>query len=72
MRISQTGHAYAHNGETWSVQIINNAYGRVGLVVETGTVTYHVRDTALACPADGFMAQLLITLLSKLQTQIPK
>lgn len=70
VRISQTRHLYHHNGIAWEIQIINNAYGRAGLIIETETGTYEVRDTSLACPAEGFMAQLLAAVLSKLQTAV--
>jgi hypothetical protein len=68
VRISQTRYHYDHQGETWHIQIINNAYGRAGLVIETASQTFHVRDVSLACPAEGFMEQLLTAVLSKLQT----
>lgn len=60
VRVSQTIHAYrAPDGTLWRLRILNNAYGRVGLVAQTGDDTYYVRDVTLACPAEGFMSALL-------------
>lgn len=58
-RLSQTVHPYAHAGQTWQVQIINNAYGRCGLRVQLAAETVYVADNGLACPAAGFMVGLL-------------
>ncbi|MDX2162363.1 MAG: hypothetical protein SF162_13635 [bacterium] len=43
----------------WGVQVVANAYGRVGLIVAMETETAYVYDPALACPAEGFMVGLL-------------
>jgi hypothetical protein len=48
------------------VRIIQCAYGRIGLVVDTEEQTYYIRDSALACPAEGFMAGLLEAVITKL------
>lgn len=70
VRVSARVHAYHHDGEAWSVQIVNTVYGRVGLIVRTPSATYHVHDTALTCPADGYMAGLLRE-IAALVTQMP-
>lgn len=59
VKISNTVHSYVHEGETWQVQIINQAYGRVGLMITMRQGTYYVQDGALGCPAEGFMLLLL-------------
>lgn len=58
-RLSQKAHSYPRQGVTWTVHIVNHAYGRVGLVVDDGRVAHYVRDASLACPAEGFMFGLL-------------
>lgn len=60
VRVSHTVHEYsAPDGKLWRLHILNNAYGRVGLVAQTEDETHYVRDVALACPAEGFMSALL-------------
>jgi hypothetical protein len=54
-RVSQTIHPY----EGWQVQIVTHAYGRAGLVVQAQADTFYVQDSALGCPAEGYMASLL-------------
>ncbi len=50
---------YRHGGQTWYVTLLVHAYGRAGLIVDAGDLTYYVYDPALACPAEGYMAALL-------------
>lgn len=59
VRLSSTVHRYEHRGEAWQVQIINHAYGRMGLLVQRGDELDYVYDSALACPAEGYMMRLL-------------
>jgi len=59
VRVSFSPYQYDHNGTEWTIRTVNHVYGRVGLVIETGDTTYHVADSGLACPAEGFMAALL-------------
>lgn len=59
VRLSSTVHRYEHRGEAWQVQIINHAYGRMGLLVRRGDELDYVYDSALACPAEGYMMRLL-------------
>jgi hypothetical protein len=51
--------SYAHNEDRWYVQILRHAYGRFGMIVITSQGTYYLLDTALGCPAEGFMYGLL-------------
>lgn len=50
---------YAHQEQTWRVRLLAHAYGRAGLIVDTGDAAHYVYDPALACPAEGYMAALL-------------
>ena len=59
VKISSKVHSYIHKGATWAVQVVNNAYGRVGLIVWMDDDTHYVRDVRLGCPAEGFMVTLL-------------
>ncbi len=52
----------------WSIRLIAHAYGRAELIVETPNATYYVHDPALGCPAEGFMASLLMEVYEKMQT----
>lgn len=57
-RVSARVHLY----DDWRVQIINDAYGRAGLLVHLDEVTtVRVRDATLACPAAGFMYGVMKT-----------
>jgi hypothetical protein len=65
VRASQTVHTYTHKDANWQVRLLNDAYGRLGLIVRlsdaddgTASIVY-VEDKTLACPAEGFMARLL-------------
>lgn len=59
LRLTVTVHPYPHRGEVWSVQVMNNVYGRIGLQVTTPHAVYYVRDQAYTCPAEGFMSVLI-------------
>jgi hypothetical protein len=52
-------HTYSHQGVTWHIQIISHAYGRMGLRIEVDEGQVFVYDHQLACPAEGFMLNLL-------------
>lgn len=67
-RVAPTEHEYTHNGETWRVQVITNAYGRVGLVVTRPGATDHVASSTLACPAEGYMMTLLREIAAHIAT----
>lgn len=66
VRVSQHIYSYDHNGTTWQIQMVNYAYGRLGLRIEADTVTY-VQDRVYACPAHGYMQTLLRDLSTSLQ-----
>lgn len=59
VRISTQEHAYTHQGETWTIRILNAIYGRMGLEVTMPSETAYVADSVYTCPAEGFMAGLL-------------
>src|SRR5215207_1545270 len=52
VRVSQTIHEYMHGTERCGVQMVNNAYGRVGMYIRVGDTVYCVADSTLACPAE--------------------
>ena len=58
-RISSQQHVFEHNNQPLNIQVINTAYGRAGLVVDTAEARHYVRDGMFACPAEGFMLRLL-------------
>lgn len=55
VRLSRTAYDY----DTWRVQIVNHAYGRVGLRIQANNEIFYVWDNELACPAERFMHDLL-------------
>jgi hypothetical protein len=57
-RASAATHFYIYNDATYAVQVVYNAYGRVGLKVQVAEEVYYVADTALACPASNYMLDL--------------
>ncbi|GAB4413754.1 MAG: hypothetical protein Fur0044_08210 [Anaerolineae bacterium] len=58
VRVSATIHTYLHQDVAYQIQIIYNAYGRVGLKVAAAGEVYYVFDPALACPAANYMLDL--------------
>jgi len=65
VRVSFNTYDYTHNGQAWKIRTVNHVYGRVGMIIDTGDTVHYVADTALACPAEGFMAQLLSDVAAK-------
>jgi hypothetical protein len=59
VRLSSMQHDYTHHTARWHIQIVNHVYGRVGLQVTMGDVAVYVQDARDACPAAGFMLNLL-------------
>jgi hypothetical protein len=59
VKIASYVHTYSHHGIPWHIQIISHAYGRMGLRIEMGAGRVYVYDHQLACPAEGFMVNLL-------------
>jgi hypothetical protein len=64
--LSRVLYRYPHRGEVWQIQPVQNAYGRVGMVVHTPSATHYVHDTRLSCPAEGFMVSLLHEMAARL------
>jgi hypothetical protein len=58
-RVATTLHEYRHEGNIWHIRVVSHAYGRTGLVVQRADGEEYVEDSALACPAEGFMLRLL-------------
>lgn len=69
-RVSHPAHEYTHQGATWQVNILNNVYGRFGLIVTLPDETLYVADASLACPADGYMSNLLRDVIAKLDAAL--
>lgn len=66
--VSQTAYAYPHRGAVWRVWVINDVYGRLGLIVEfADSERHYVLDSSYACPAEGFMSALIRECAAKLQ-----
>lgn len=67
VRLSQRTFAYPyHDGSEWRIQILNHAYGRIGLRVQTDEQVYYLHDGVYTCPADGYMAALLSELCHRI------
>jgi hypothetical protein len=56
----------------WSVQLVSNAYGRVGLYIDSATWPQpaYVIDLGLACPAAAFMQGLLEAVCAHIQSRL--
>jgi hypothetical protein len=59
VRIFGEIYEYTHAGQTWQIRLVAHAYGRAGLILDTGAETHYVYDPSLGCPAEGYMASLL-------------
>jgi hypothetical protein len=70
IRVSTREHAYPHGGRVWTIRVLNTAYGRAGLRVETPETTHAVRETSLACPAEGYMAALLAEIAAGISASV--
>jgi hypothetical protein len=57
-RLSATPHSYSYENVQYEVQVVYNAYGRVGLSVQVAGEVYYVADMSLACPASNYMLDL--------------
>lgn len=67
VRLSHRVHRYVHQGQEWQVQIVNHAYGRAGLRIDTGQEVLYMQDGAYVCPAEGYMLTMLEELARKMQ-----
>jgi hypothetical protein len=56
----------------WSVQLVSNAYGRVGLQISAATWPQpaYVIDLSLACPAAAFMQGLLEAVCAHIESKL--
>jgi hypothetical protein len=52
-------YVYTHAGANWRIQLVSHVYGRIGFIVDSGDAIHYVYDPRLACPAEGFMTNLL-------------
>lgn len=68
VRVSALSYPYSYQDQVWSVRIVTYAYGRVGMIVQEGDRRHYVLDTALACPAEGFMMHLLREAIARIAT----
>ncbi|MBC8099683.1 MAG: hypothetical protein H7Y11_09590, partial [Armatimonadetes bacterium] len=59
IRLSHQVYPYRHHNEDWQVQILNNAYGRCGLMVRTVNNVACLHDAVYACPVEHMMGKLL-------------
>lgn len=72
VRLSQTVHPYVYQGQTWQVQVVNHAYGRAGLRINTGDQVQYVLDSAYTCPAQGYMTGLMHDLAMRIMAAVFK
>lgn len=70
VRTLHTVYHYRHNDEDWQVQTVYHAYGRAGLIVQTPSETYYLHDSALGCPAEGFMLTLFTQVAAKIAASV--
>lgn len=64
--VSLVTYLYPYRGDTWRIQMVRTAYGRVGLIIQTAESTYYVQDAQLGCPAEGFIASLIEEVATKI------
>lgn len=57
-RLLTTRYSYTHNEITFELQVVYNAYGRMGFQVSAAGQTHYVLDTTLTCPAANYMKDL--------------
>lgn len=57
-RVFEQEHHYSQTGVDFTVRVVHNPYGRVGLEVQVKDETVYVADPVLACPAAGYMHDL--------------
>lgn len=59
IQLSGNHFCYRHRDQEWDIQIIHSVYGRIGLYICIEGKEFFVYDTIYACPAEGFMTQIL-------------
>lgn len=57
-RVSTQTHTYSHGARHFAIHVLNNPYGRVGLMVTHQDITTYLSDPTLSCPAGSYMYQL--------------
>jgi hypothetical protein len=72
MRLSHDIHPYQHEGKQWEINIVNNAYGRVGLRIQRGNAVDYVQDNVYACPAEHYMTLLLTEVATQIEQRLSK
>jgi hypothetical protein len=70
VRVLHTVYHYQHHNEDWQAQTVYHAYGRAGLIVQMPTATHYLHDSALGCPAEGFMLTLFTQVAAKIAASI--
>ncbi|MCB9078706.1 MAG: hypothetical protein H6631_13985 [Anaerolineaceae bacterium] len=71
VRVSAVIFPYSHAGRQFTLRTINNAYGRVGLEVQTPNGLEYVVDSSLACPAANYMRDLSRDIAAALLRALP-
>lgn len=71
VRLSFPPRTYQYHDTQWQVQVINTAYGRIGLYVTIDeNEIICVQDTRYACPAEGYMFTLLNDIADKMTSAL--
>ena len=70
IRVSQRVHDHAHQGQSWRVNILNHAYGRMGLRVQIEHEVHYLADSVYSCPAEGYMLGLLGEICEAIKTRL--
>jgi hypothetical protein len=70
VRVSQRVFPYPGATGSLHVQVLNHAYGRIGLRVADQDQVYYVQDGIYACPAEGYMVSLLTELAELLAAAV--
>ncbi len=58
-RLFTQRHTFQLDDAPAQAQVVAHAFGRFGLLIQAADVVHAVYDPALACPAEGFMVNLL-------------
>ncbi len=59
-------YGYEWDDNVWGVQVIEYAYGRIGMAVSTPQGIFAVLDRIYTCPAEGFMTLLLRDIVERI------
>ena len=55
VQVGTDAKTYQHREQRFTINLIYDAYGRVGMKIQQSEAAYYVADTALGCPAAGYM-----------------